>query len=139
MDEKMIFQGAAGATYLEWPRRLHELLRADHRPTALILHHANRVLHIMEVLQSESIRVPQDLSLIIIDDDPALSRMTPALSAIKEPYAEMGRRAVAMIVGEGIKKYEVPHELMEPLLVMRDSVIPFTRSRDLAGPRRQGG
>ena len=136
VDETMIFQGAAGSAYLEWPKRLHELLRRDRRPTALIMHHANRVLHIMEVLQSESIRVPQDVSLIIIDDDPALARMTPGVSAISEPYAEMGRRAVATIVDGQDGRYEASHVLIEPQLIMRESVIPWAPSDTAAGSGR---
>lgn len=124
VDETMIFQGVGGLPYVEWPNRLRELLRRDRRPTALILHHANRVVHIMDVLQSASIRVPHDLSLIIIDDDPVLSRMTPRLSAISVPYVEMGRRAVTMILEEMRNAREVPHVLLEPQLIMRESVAP---------------
>ena len=127
VDEAMIFEGVCGPAYLEWPKRLHSFLQREPRPTALLVHHANRVLHIMEVLQARGIRVPEDLSLIIIDDDPSLSRMKPRLSAISEPYAEMGRRAVAMIVAGTKAGQEAQHATLEPQLVMRESVAPLRR------------
>ncbi len=125
VNDAMMFQGVSGAAYLEWPKRLHELLQRRPRPTALLIHHANRVLHIMEVLQARGIRVPEDLSLIIIDDDPVLSRMRPRLSAVSEPYAEMGRRAVAMILAGAKAGQEAQHVTLEPQLIMRESVAPL--------------
>jgi GntR family transcriptional regulator, arabinose operon transcriptional repressor len=124
VDERMLFQGASGTSYLEWPKRLREMLKREPRPTALLMHHDNRILHIMEVLRSEGIRVPEDLSLIIIDDDRVLSHMTPRLSAISDPYFEMGRRAVAMLLAGAKRGQEAQHVALEPQLVMRESVIP---------------
>jgi GntR family transcriptional regulator, arabinose operon transcriptional repressor len=124
VDEAMVFQGASGPSYLEWPQHLRGLLQREPRPTALLMHHDNRVLHIMEVLHSRGIRVPEDLSLVIIDDDPVLSHMKPGLSAISDPYLEMGRRAVAMILAGGKKGQETQHAALEPQLIMRESVIP---------------
>ncbi len=125
VDDAMIFEGVSGPSYLEWPKRLHEFLQGLHRPTALLIHHANRVLHIMEVLQSRGIQVPQDLSLIVIDDDPALAQMTPPLSAIRDPYFEMGRRAITMLLTAGKAGHENQHLALEPELVMRESVLPL--------------
>jgi DNA-binding LacI/PurR family transcriptional regulator len=125
VDETMLFQGTGGSICLEWPKCLHELLQKDGRPTALIMHYDNQVLHIMEILKSRGLRVPQDISLIIIDDGPMLSRITPRISAISEPYAEMGRRAIEMLLA-GTKGAEQDQRvILEPQLVMRESVLPL--------------
>lgn len=125
VDDRLLFEGASGLAYLEWPKRLHHVLVSGPRPSALLLHHDNRALHIMEVLHSHGIRVPQDLSLIIIDDDPLLLRMTPRLSCISEPYAEMGRRGVELILACGRGCGEAHQVALEPQLIMRESVLPY--------------
>ena len=125
VDESMLFTGVVGASYLEWPKRLREVLQQERRPTALLIHHNNRILHLMEIIQSCELRVPQDLSVIIVDDDPTLSRIKPQLSAVADPYGEMGRQAVAMLLAAAQAGQGIRHVMLEPQLVMRTSVLPL--------------
>jgi LacI family transcriptional regulator len=126
VDETMLFKGAASSDFQEWPKSFHDLLQRDGRPTALIMHYDNQILHVMEVIHSRGLRVPQDISLIIIDDGPMLSRITPRVSVISEPYGEMGRRAVGMILADAKDDgQERQHVALEPQLVMRESVLPL--------------
>lgn len=56
---------------------LDGLLREAKGPTALIIHRPMQALTVLSHLISRGLRVPADLSLVILDDNPVLSHVTP--------------------------------------------------------------
>jgi GntR family transcriptional regulator of arabinose operon len=113
--------------YSRWPDILRTLVRGTPRPTALLMLKRERALHILDVLAHEGIRVPEDLSLILFDEDPEMTHCKPAISSVRLPLQEMGRTAVRMIV-EMSKGNELTEESMhvklQPELMIRESVAP---------------
>ena len=71
---------------------------------------------------ARGLRIPEDVGIIAADDDPVVTEMPPALTAIRFDYAEVGYRAAALldrlIAGEPPPKQAV---LIEPTLVPRRS------------------
>src|SRR5262249_1910889 len=62
-------------------------------------------------LHRRGIRVPDDLSLVGVDDLPASSFVTPALTTVRQPLHEIGRHAalaVLQLLGRGGPPSEVP-------------------------------
>jgi LacI family transcriptional regulator len=54
----------------------------------------------MEVLQSSGIRIPEDISVMGFDDT-LMARMTiPRMTTIRQPFREMGRRAVELLLSQ---------------------------------------
>jgi LacI family transcriptional regulator len=75
----------------------------------------------------QGIAVPADLSIIGYDDVRIAGYVRPALTTVRQPIEEIGRRAVEMLVGmvRGEATGDtLPHVLLEPELVIRDSCGP---------------
>lgn len=68
-------------------------------------------------------RVPQDVSLVGFDDGPAAAYSWPPLTTIRQPIAEMGRRAIrALVESLGGKPFRLPR--VETQLVIRGTTAP---------------
>lgn len=77
------------------------------------------------VLQRAGLRVPEDVSLVGFDNSALSAAMVPALTTVEQPIAQMGQRAVALLL-ERIKQRDKPVErvLLPPTLVQRESCLP---------------
>jgi LacI family transcriptional regulator len=80
----------------------------------------------IRALSKAGIEVPDQCSVIGFDDIGHSRLLTPALSTLRQPMAEMGTMAVS-IVSEGIsavqekRKIVASHRKLPPELVVRDS------------------
>lgn len=99
------------------------LLAMTPRPTAIFAASDEIALGVLSVLKAEAIRVPHDMSIIGFDDVGPLDLFDPPLTTIRQPVAEMGRRAVELL-GRGAASDEVVRLPVE--IVVRDSVAPMT-------------
>jgi len=52
----------------------------------------------MRVARGRGIRVPEDLSIIGFDDLEEAGIVSPALTTIRQPLAEMGRMAISLLM-----------------------------------------
>ncbi len=85
----------------------------------------------IETLQSAGVRVPLDVSVAGFDDVP-LARMTrPLLTTMRQPFRQMGQRAVELLPSQilaGDAKFDpaasAPTEMFKAELVARESTIP---------------
>lgn len=66
----------------------------------------------LRTLRAHGLKVPEDVSIVGFDDERAAILVDPQLTTIRQPYAEMGRYAVALLLrkiqGEDveIRRYE---------------------------------
>jgi len=77
----------------------------------------------MKVLQKNGLRVPQDVSVVGFGDDLTAEMLDPALTTVKQPGYEMGRKAMEILIRR-IKqtKPEPPiTEVLKTSLIVRDS------------------
>jgi len=99
-----------------------QLLSMPEPPTAIFAANDEIAYGVLEAAQEMGVRVPQDLSLVGVDDRPMSSRVTPALTTIHQPFDLLGRRATRMLIdaieGEGPKPQT---EFFAPSLVLRQS------------------
>lgn len=73
------------------------------------------------------LRVPHDLSVVGFDDIPVTRYLAPALTTVRQPITEMGRRTTAMLIDllEGHRESSpIVDLLLQPELVIRDSTAP---------------
>jgi len=75
----------------------HQLMALDTPPTAIVASNDIAAFGVMEAAQSLGIRIGQDLSLVGFDDIAFASEVTPALTTVRQPMAEMGKAAVMML------------------------------------------
>jgi DNA-binding LacI/PurR family transcriptional regulator len=74
------------------------LLALPERPTALFCADDLIALGAMDALFDAGLRVPEDVSVVGVDDVPAASLRQVALTTVRQPTAEMGRRAVQLLL-----------------------------------------
>ena len=73
------------------------LLDAADRPTAIFAFNDNLALGTMMAAQARGLRIPEDLSIVGFDDLEWAEYLTPQLTTVRQPLAEMGRMAVSLL------------------------------------------
>ncbi|MDR1281068.1 MAG: LacI family transcriptional regulator, partial [Opitutaceae bacterium] len=99
-------------------------------PTALIMSDAFALRLLTLIRKEASLRVPDDLSLVGIDNTSPCSLMDPPLTSMEEPFDELCAEAVALLMRR-IANHEAPSRnlMIAPRLVERGSVSPRPGAR----------
>jgi LacI family transcriptional regulator, galactose operon repressor len=74
------------------------LLEKSDPPTAIFAFNDNLAIGAMRAARARGLRVPEDLSIVGFDDTEEAAIVTPALTTVRQPLAEMGRMAVSLLV-----------------------------------------
>ncbi len=74
------------------------LLELPDPPTAIFAFNDNLAIGVMRLARARGLRIPEDLSLVGFDDTEEANIVTPALTTVRQPLAEMGRMAVSLLV-----------------------------------------
>ncbi len=99
------------------------LLESPRRPTAVFAANDLSAIGIIEVAREIGLEVPRDLSVIGFDDVLEASRMSPPLTTIRQPMAEIGRKAVELLIEILEGRQDVPLCVTLPhRLIIRQSV-----------------
>ena len=98
------------------------LLARSERPTAIFATTDWMALGAMEVILDEGLRIPQDISVIGLDDIVISAHLRPPLTTIAIPKSQLAKEATDLLLGQidGNKDMPVSH-LAEPYLVLRQS------------------
>ncbi len=73
------------------------LLDVAERPTAIFAFNDNLALGTMQAARARGLRIPEDLSIVGFDDLEWAEYVSPALTTVRQPLAEMGRMAVSLL------------------------------------------
>ncbi len=106
--------------------QLSRLLNDRPRPTAVFAGGYYLALDIYEVAASLGLRVPEDLSVVGVDNPPSSSYLSPALTTFSQPLIEVGQHAVNAVVEHLLRDDEGPHDhiLRAELLIRASSSAP---------------
>ncbi len=105
-----------------------ELLDLDDPPTAIFAGSDQQALGVYEAARQRGLRIPQDLSVVGFDDLPAARWVSPPLTTVRQPLADMGRVAAEMLGAliDGMPPRSQRVELSTQLVV-RDSTAVLAR------------
>lgn len=99
-----------------------QFLALEKRPTAIFAASDDMALEIMAVALEKGLKVPEDISIVGFDDNPACLFGPVALTTVKQPLFKMAEDAVrylhALITEKGKVKKKA---LLSPELVIRES------------------
>jgi len=99
-------------------------------PTAIFAFNDNLAVGVIQAARARGLRVPEDVSEVGFDDLEYATVVTPPLTTIRQPLAEMGRTAVSMLVRLlERQRFEALHVELGTRLVVRDSTAPPPRER----------
>jgi LacI family transcriptional regulator len=107
-----------------------ELLDLPDRPTAIFAGNDQHALGVYEAARQRALRIPQDLSMVGFDDLPVARWLSPPLTTVRHPLAEMSR-AAAQMVGELIEDRPLGSRRVElsTELIARESTGPVGAAR----------
>src|SRR5690606_38032264 len=73
------------------------LLSGARRPTAIVGANDEIALGALDVARARGIRVPDELAITGWDDIPMTRHVSPALTTVRQPMLDLGRRAAALL------------------------------------------
>lgn len=96
VDERLLRDG--GYQEDQSAAAARELLMMPDRPTAVFAANDSSAFGVLRAAAELGLRVPEDLSVVGFDDVPQASTTTPPLTTVVQPLAELGSRAVEMLL-----------------------------------------
>lgn len=109
---------------------LSQLLKKDRSCDAVLCHNDMMAKVILHYLNSEGIRVPEDIAVTGYGNFNVSAPSENGLTSVELPYDAMGKEAAEMLLGliSGRESMQVKHEIiLEPELVIRGSSIGNSR------------
>jgi LacI family transcriptional regulator len=102
-----------------------QLLALAKPPTAIFCFNDNMAVGAMQAARARGVGIPEDLSIVGFDDLEEAEIVTPALTTIRQPLAEMGRIAVSLLMRLlDNQRLEALHVELGTRLVVRESTAP---------------
>jgi LacI family transcriptional regulator len=102
-----------------------QLLDLADPPTAIFAFNDNHAIGAIRAARTRGVRVPEDLSIVGFDDVEHATVVTPALTTVRQPLAEMGRTAVSLLMRLlEHHSLETLHVELATRLVVRESTAP---------------
>ena len=96
VDERWIVPGESESEPAR--RAVAALLAGEDPPAALVTANNAMTIGAMQALRAAGLRVPEDVALVAFDDFPWADAFRPGLTVIAQPFAEIGREAVRMLL-----------------------------------------
>ena len=121
LEERLVAEGdftraggeAAAGRLLELPAR--------ERPTAIFASNDMMAMGALGAARRRGLRVPEDVSVVGMDDVPLADSVFPALTTVHQPLRELGETAMGMVLA-AIRGEETETErVLAPRLVVRES------------------
>lgn len=108
-----------------WRESTLELLSLSPPPTAIITANDIVAAVVMRTIRRTGLRVPQDISLIGIDNQPFSAYLDPSLTTIQLPIIEAGKRAIELLLAQIRDDTREPAQITLPCpLIVRESCSP---------------
>ncbi|NJC70724.1 LacI family transcriptional regulator [Planosporangium thailandense] len=79
-------------------QRTHALLAGPHPPTALVTTDSSMTLGALRAVHARGLRIPDDVSLVGIDDADWLPVLDPPVSVVDQPAAQLGALAAGLLL-----------------------------------------
>ena len=100
-------------------------LQGPARVTAIVIASDEVAWGVMRCLKEAGLRIPEDVSLICIDDDAYNTYLVPALTTVKIPKDQIGRLALQLMLNRKGHLHEPPETTLLPTeLIIRESCAP---------------
>jgi LacI family transcriptional regulator len=107
------------------------LLGLRDRPTAIFAGSDEQARGVYDEAHARGLRIPQDLSVVGFDDVDVCEWMSPRLTTVRQPLAQMAALAIRTVLQDPPSSGEEPTRIeLSTTLVVRDSTAPPGTSTD---------
>jgi DNA-binding LacI/PurR family transcriptional regulator len=96
-------------------------IATDTGVTAVFAGNDQMALGVLHALHEAGRRVPDDVSVVGFDDIPEAAFLTPALTTVHQDFADVGARAITVLMAAIHGESATPVPLLSPPLVIRGS------------------
>lgn len=128
MGEIMMYQTEENKINLF--KKLYTILtRSKFAPTAIVCYNDQLAIQVINFVKEIGLKIPEDLSIIGVDDYQFSKFINPRLTTIRHPQEKMGLDAGKMII-DMINKQPVTSKIYEPEMIKRDSVRPINHPKN---------
>lgn len=110
-----------------------QLLSLSERPTAILCFSDVMASEVIRAAHTLQLRVPEDLSVVGFDDSPIAVKLQPALTTVKQDFAEKGRLAAKLLIDALANRagsLAAEHHLLPTTLIVRESTAPPSGRND---------
>jgi LacI family transcriptional regulator len=114
---------------------VEQLVARRGAPTALFCQNDVIALGLLRGLANCGLSVPEDVSVVGYDDLPFVAQVSPALTTVRQPAAELGRAAADLLLSERDPGHQHRQITLRPELIVRASTAPPPAARRRAGSR----
>lgn len=125
-DEEFIFEGDFKLE--SGMRGIASLLRNHEKITGVWAQNDVMAAGVIKELYKRGMKVPNDMSVIGMDDVSLASMLTPALTTIKQPFQEMSQKAVEMVI-----KQKEDHIVSDKKIVLEASLVIRETTAEVKG------
>ena len=103
-------------------------LPPEKRPTACFAAYDSMAYGVMRAAREVGLKIPEDFSIVGVDNNQVSEYMQPALSSVEMPITDLGQMAAEMLL-ERIKGDKSPYRMvyLSPRLCVRDSVLDINK------------
>jgi LacI family transcriptional regulator len=109
---------AGGAVAME------HLLSMPEPPTAVFVANVASAVGVLHAAHARGLSVPRDLSVIAVHDMPLAGHLVPALTTVRMPLEELGRRALELLASRRPEE-DITEVVTDPAeVVVRESTAP---------------
>jgi DNA-binding LacI/PurR family transcriptional regulator len=109
---------------------IQTLLRDHPKLTAVWAQNDVMAAGVIKELARRGLRVPENISLVGMDDISLAHMLTPALTTIRQPFKAMCMHAIELIIAQKEGR-EIPHKkiVLEPELIIRETTASVPQSK----------
>jgi LacI family transcriptional regulator len=120
VDERLVLRGAETTEAAR--EATIELLRSDHRPTAIVASSLRMATGALGAIAELEIAIPGDLAFASFDEFPYADLFSPRLTSVEQPSFEIGREAMRLLARRIADNHASPETVrLEPRIVHRES------------------
>lgn len=97
------------------------LLKSENRPTAIVCYNDQIAMKVMEAIDTNNLKIPDDLSIVGYDDSVLATTGGLRLTSVKHPKINMGKQAARLLFNMIDIGASRPTYIYEPELIVRSS------------------
>ncbi len=124
IDDSLIWFGYNGTERVAG-KVVREKIKSGICVDAILCSSDNIAVDTIHAINELGMKVPEDIAVVGYDNVPISELLIPRLTAIGQPFKEMGKKAVDVLIDmiEGIIPNEPKEYVFDPFLIERDTVI----------------
>ncbi|MDD6200107.1 MAG: LacI family DNA-binding transcriptional regulator [Firmicutes bacterium] len=104
---------------------MQTLLKLPNRPTGIFAAYDSIAIGAMRAIQEAGLRIPQDISIVSIDDSNVGNYLNVRLTTVTEPTQDLGELAADLLTQKIVKKRRIMQSIrLQPTLKVRESTAP---------------